>query len=201
MLRGEISVPGRDLLVTARLIMIPKGPASFRPLRIECAIIRLFSAITCDSARPLISPGLRPQQLGGGLSGSVEFGARLLDVGYDQGDTIMSIDVENAFNSLRHSFAFSELLDKAPFIGRLFRWKYGTASVMRDNLGAVIAHSRTGVGQGDPLSSICFALAFQPVLHCIADTVRALETAHNLAHPNAPSSDQGSSLPTKTTPL
>ena len=186
MLRGEISGPGRDLLVTARLIMIPKGPASFRPLRIECAIIRLFSSIACDSARLLVSPGLRPQQLGGGLSGGVEFGARLLDVGYDQGDTIISIDVENAFNSLRHSYAYSELLDKAPSIARLFRWKYGTPSVMRDNLGAVVAHTRTGVGQGDPLSSIFFALGLQPVLHRLTDTVRALETAHNLSHPNAP---------------
>jgi hypothetical protein len=42
------------------------------------------------------------------------------------------------------------------------------------------------VGQGDPVSSIIFVLALQPVLHRIADTVRALETAHNLSHPNSP---------------
>ena len=35
-LRGEILGGGHDLL-------LPKGPQSFRPLRIECALMRLFS--------------------------------------------------------------------------------------------------------------------------------------------------------------
>jgi hypothetical protein len=83
--------------------MLPKGPESFRPIRIECALMRLFSAASCDVARPLVGTSLRPQQLGGGLRGGVEIGARLLDIGYDQGDAKLSIDVENAFNSARHA--------------------------------------------------------------------------------------------------
>ena len=89
-LRGDVLGGGHDLLITARLIMLPKGPQSFRPLRIECALMRLFSAAACDIARPLMATSLRPLQLGGGLRGGVEFGARLLDIGYDQGgcDTV-----------------------------------------------------------------------------------------------------------------
>jgi hypothetical protein len=49
-----------------------------------------------------VTPFLRPHQVDGGRKGGVEFGARLLDIGHNQGDTIISIDVENAFNPTRH---------------------------------------------------------------------------------------------------
>ena len=157
-LRGDVLGGGHDLLITARLIMLPKGPQSFRPLRIECALMRLFSAAACDIARPLMATSLRPLQLGGGLRGGVEFGARLLDIGYDQGDAILSIDVENAFNSARHANIFQEILNNIPLIARFFRWKYGGSSVMRDNYGKIVAYTRTGVGQGDPWGSFFFEI-------------------------------------------
>ena len=185
-LRGEILGEGHDLLITARLIMLPKGPQSFRPLRIECALMRLFSAAACDIARPLIATSLRPLQLGGGLRGGVEFGSRLLDIGYDQGDAILSIDVENAFNSARHTNIFQEILNKIPEIARFFRWKYGGASVMRDNFGKIVAHTRTGVGQGDPWGSLFFEIGLQPVLLSLQLKMRQIESTYNLEHLNNP---------------
>jgi hypothetical protein len=131
-LRRAISGEGRDLLVGARLIMIPKGANAYRPIRIECAMMRLLGAAACDQACLQVAPFLRPHQVGGGLKGGVEFGARLLNIGHNQGDTIISIDVENAFNSTRHINVFQEILDKAPKLARIFRWKYGTPSSMRD---------------------------------------------------------------------
>ena len=67
-------------------------------------------------------------------------------------------DVENALNSARHTNIFQEILNKIPAIARFFRWKYGGASVMRDNFGKIVAHTRAGVGQGDPWGSL-FLLA------------------------------------------
>jgi hypothetical protein len=186
MLRGEILGEGQNLLVTARLIMLPKGPESFRPLRIECALMRLFSAAACDVARPLVATSLRPQQLGGGLRGGVEFGARLLDIGYDQGDAILSIDVENAFNSARHTNIYQEIWNKVPAIARIFRWKYGAPSIMRDNHGAIVAHTRTGVGQGDPWGSLFFEIGLQPVLLRLQVKMREIEATYNLENPHNP---------------
>ena len=183
-LRGEILGEGHDLLITARLIMLPKGPQSFRPLRIECALMRLFSAAACDVARPLVASSLRPLQLGGGLRGGVEFGSRLLDIGYDQGDAILSIDVENAFNSARHANMFQEILNKIPVIARIFRWKYGGPSVMRDNHGKIIAYTRTGVGQGDPWGSLFFEIGLQPVLLSLQAKMREIEATYNLENPH-----------------
>ena len=166
--------------------MIPKGANAYRPIRIECAIMRLFGAAACDQARLQVAPFLRPHQVGGGLKGGVEFGARLLDIGYNQGDTIISIDVENAFNSTRHLNIFQEIIDKAPNLARIFRWKYGTPSSMRDNAGAIVAHTCTGVGQGDPFSSVFFELALQPILLRLTEKVRAFERAYDVLHPESP---------------
>lgn len=185
-LRGDILGEGHDLLITARLIMLPKGPQSFRPLRIECALMRLFSAAACDIARPLVATSLRPLQLGGGLRGGVEFGARLLDIGYDQGDAILSIDVENAFNSARHANIFQEILNKIPVIARFFRWKYGGSSVMRDNYGKIVAYTRTGVGQGDPWGSLFFEIGLQPVLLSLQVKMRQIEATYNLDNRHSP---------------
>ena len=45
-------------------------------------------------------------------------------------------------------------------IARFFRWKYGGASVIRNNFGKIVAHTRTGVGQGDPWGSLFFEIGF-----------------------------------------
>ena len=64
--QGRITGEGRELLVTARLIMIPKPQGGLRPIRIECAIMRLMSATAAALARVIVGPSLRPIQLGGG---------------------------------------------------------------------------------------------------------------------------------------
>ena len=68
MLLGKIKGIGRDLLVGARLTLIDKPDGGSRPIRIECACRRWFSAAACKVAMLTIGPHLRPLQLGGGLS-------------------------------------------------------------------------------------------------------------------------------------
>ena len=55
-LQGRIVGEGRELLVTARLIMIPKPLGGLRPIRIECAMMRLMSATAAALARVVVSP-------------------------------------------------------------------------------------------------------------------------------------------------
>ena len=69
---------------------------------------------------------------------------------------LLSIDVENAFNSARHANIFQEILNNIPLIARFFRWKYRGSSVMRDNYDKIVAYTRTGLGQGDPWGSFFF---------------------------------------------
>lgn len=49
-----------------------------------------------------------------------------------------------------------------------------------------MAHTRTGVGQGDPFGSLFFELALQPVLLRLVEVVRQIETEYNADHPAHP---------------
>jgi Reverse transcriptase (RNA-dependent DNA polymerase) len=174
-LQGRYSGEGRDLLVTARLIMIPKPQGGLRPIRIECAIMRLLGAVAAAVARITVAPFLRPMQLGGGLRCGVEFGARMLDATYSREDCVISIDISNAFNTARHRPIWDGLATMYPGILRYYRMKHETASRMIGNDGALIGTTRTGVGQGDPWGSLFFEIGVHPALLQLAEAVKTAE--------------------------
>ena len=94
--RGEIYGTARNLLVAARLNVVPKNGNKYRPIRIECAVCRLFGAVASDIARKIVGPGLQPIQTGCGLRCGVESGARMADLAYRLEDTIIAVDIANA---------------------------------------------------------------------------------------------------------
>lgn len=185
-LQGRIVGEGRELLVTARLIMIPKPQGGLRPIRIECAMMRLMSATAAALARVVVSPLLRPIQLGGGLKCGVEIGARLLDAAYEREDAIISVDIANAFNTTRHRYIWDALAEKLPGILRYFRMKHEMPAKMIGNDGAVIAWTRTGVGQGDPWAGLFFEVAVHPALLELAQAVKTVEARLNREKPEEP---------------
>jgi hypothetical protein len=178
-LQGRITGEGRELLVTARLIMINKPDGGLRPIRIECAIMRLFGAVASGIARAVIGPMLRPLQLGGGLKCGVEFGARLLDAAYERGDGIISVDIANAFNTARHRPIWDGLQQKYPGILRYYRMKYETPARMVNNEGKVIGMTSTGVGQGDPWGGLFFEVGVHPALLDLSAAVIRTEAQYN----------------------
>ena len=191
MLRGEVTGASRDLLVAARLNMVPKAGNKYRPIRIECAVCRLFGAIASSIARKVIGPGLQPIQTGGGLRCGMEFGARMVDLAYRQGDAIIAVDLRNAFNAIRHRPIFEAITERYNPITRFFRWKYGTPSEMRDHSGQIVAYTRTGVGQGDPWGGLFFELGYQAALLRLSQHVAVEAVAYNLSNPDSPLLNSG----------
>ena len=185
-LQGRIEGEGRELLVTARLIMIPKPQGGLRPIRIECAIMRFMSATAAALARVVVSPLLRPIQLGGGLKCGVEFGARLLDAAYAREDAVISIDIANAFNTARHRAIWDGLAEKFPGILRYYRMKHEHPAKMIGNDGKTVAWTRTGVGQGDPWGGLFFEVGMHPALLQLAQEVRNVEASLNRQRPHNP---------------
>jgi hypothetical protein len=179
-LRGEILGEARDLLVTARLQMIPKADGGHRPIRIECAIVRLFGAAACGAARIMLGERLRPLQLGGGFKSGTDMLARLMDIAFAQQDAIIKVDISNAFNTIRHRAIFNRILEIIPCTARFFRWKYGSDSCMRNNSGEIIAHTCTGVGQGDPWGAMFFELGFHPALESLQALLQSIELNYTL---------------------
>ena len=174
-LQGRYSGEGRDLLVTARLIMIPKPQGGLRPIRIECAIMRLLGAVAAAMARVKVGPLLRPMQLGGGLRCGVEFGARMLDAAYLRDEAVLSIDIANAFNTARHRPIWNGLLTMFPGALRYYRMKHETSSRMIGNDGTLVGTTRTGVGQGDPWGSLFFEIGVHPALLQLAEALKKVE--------------------------
>jgi Reverse transcriptase (RNA-dependent DNA polymerase) len=186
MLRGEITGVARDLLVSARLNMVPKDGNKYRPIRIECAVCRLFGATASDIARKAVGPGLHPTQTGGGLRCGVEFGARMADIAFRQQHAIIAVDIANAFNTVRHRPIFDAIMERHRPIARFFRWKYGTPSEMRDHSGNIVAHTRTGVGQGDPFGGTFFELGYQAALLHLSEHLQNEFAAYNRENPHHP---------------
>ena len=91
-------------------------------------MMRLMSATAAAIARLVVSPQLRPIQLGGGLKCGVEIGARLLDAAYERDDCVISVDIANAFNTTRHKVIWDGLAAMYPGILRYYRMKHETAA-------------------------------------------------------------------------
>lgn len=184
MLRGEITGVGRDLLVGARLNLIDKPDGGSRPIRIECACRRWFSTTACGVAMRTIGPLLRPLQLGGGLSHGAGIGARRAGEYFQrEGFSVLSVDIENAFNSTRHRVIYDALLTYCPSLIPFFRFKYGSFSNMRNNQGVLVARTRTGVGQGDPWGSLFFEVAIQGSLLRTQEALRRIEDSMDISAP------------------
>ena len=103
----------------------------------------------------------------------------MADLAYRQEDAIIAVDIANSFNTVRHGPIFSAIMDRYSPIARFFRWKYGTSSEMRDYSGNIVAHIRTGVGQGDPRG-------FQTALLHLSRYVTEEASAYNRSHRSQP---------------
>ena len=104
-----------------------------------------------------MGPHLRSLQLGGGLSHCAGIGARMGGLFLQrEGFSVISVDIENAFNSTRYRVIYDSLRLYYPSLIPFFRFKYEHPSSMRNNAGITVASTRTGVGQvirGAPFSS------------------------------------------------
>lgn len=175
-----------DLFMVCRTVLLPKDAGGWRPLGIGEAWYRLFARILCRKFVPSVLPQMQPLQMGCGTAGGSEICARLAMLAYSHdavaGDdcAIASLDIKNAFNSIRRSLILTGIRRFCPSLERWFWAAYGSYSDLRTSDGTLVGQSQTGVRQGDPLSSLCFCVAFHAVLEriqlCLLDAVNASNT-------------------------
>jgi hypothetical protein len=184
LLTGKAPPAVRDIWTSSRLVFIPKDDTAYRPIGIGEILYRALGSTVIRTQGPHISTILKPHQLAVGVSGGVEIAAVLADLGYGDGDTgTMSIDVSNAFNSIRRRPMLEGLKENFPSITPFFIWFYGGTINLRGSNGAIIGQAGTGCLQGDPLSSLYFAAALQPTLYKLDETLRNIEIEQGTAPP------------------
>jgi len=79
-------------------------------------------------------------------------------------DVILSIDLKNAYNSIRRGVIHNALERYLPGLQCFFHWAYGVHSPLYLADGTLATTSNTGVRQGDPISALVFCLGIHGTL-------------------------------------
>jgi hypothetical protein len=164
------TAPGAQLLLGARGIALRKDlGGSIRPIAVGEMFYRIAATSIAYACR--IPEDLLPFQFGVGTSGGVEPMIHTIEkIMMGTGDyTLISIDLKNAFNSIKRTHLAEAVVKLNPGIYRFFRWAYGqhTKVLFEDGTRTHIISSQSGVRQGDPLGPYLFSLAYRPQLELL----------------------------------
>ena len=192
LLKGRVSDHIRSYLTDVRLCLIPKSDnpllPTYRPIGVGETIFRLLGRTILAKIGKDIGKKIAPHQLAVGIPGGVEIAASIAGMleaindsqtAEDTPFAMMSIDIKNAFNSIRRSYVLQGLRNYCPSLIPFFSIVYGKAVNLRWSDGSVIGKASTGVIQGDPLSTLYFALGMQPLLIELNAKLRRIQADRN----------------------
>ena len=84
--------------------------------------MRVMGSAAASVTGPLYAKELGPHQFGGNVSRGSEIISRTLDLGLDNGMTVMIVDHTNAFGEVRLLDIYEKMKDLSPKELRLFRF-------------------------------------------------------------------------------
>lgn len=163
---GSVPEAIRPFLAGAHLTPLIKSQHDIRPIASGDPLRRIASKCynrhIMEEARSM----LEPIQHGCSESGTEKIIHHLRSVidtlpSTDQ-QVVLKIDLRNAFNSVSRDVILDRTVALFPSMARYIYFCYGRHSSLFYNSN--IVKSMTGVQQGDPLSTLLFCIAIQPVL-------------------------------------
>jgi hypothetical protein len=181
-LNNEVSVTVRDILVTNRLVGIPKPgtTVAVRPIAISEAALKIASSLAIKECGSFLDQ----------LFGNLQFGLREKGcetiihgirgmVNADRDLCVISVDFKNAYNAVYREWIAQQLRkypeDLGPYYS-FWQFAYGKHARLRVFHGNTSTElfSRRGVRQGDPSASALFCLALHPILAQVSEEFRSL---------------------------
>ena len=145
----------------SRLVAVGKPDSGVRPIAVGEAIIRSAATIALSAEINSISNDLQPIQFALCKGGAEEVIHRIRLGTQNEGQSVVSVDFSNAFNTVSRTLIANEV-SKYPKMVPLFDLLYATPSDLYWR-NEVITSSQ-GTRQGDVLGPALFSLAINPVL-------------------------------------
>ena len=177
---GALPDSVKPFLLPSILIGIDKNAgASVRPIAIGEIFYRIAAYRGQLVVQKVAQSILQPIQLGVGISGGCESIVHNLQHALELGDhpvAALAIDFKNAFNCVSRKSMLEALYShpQLQYIWRLVDFAYSVPSdlYIRNGDGKLWPgiYSAQGVRQGDPLSSLLFALTIQPIYEAVVQT-------------------------------
>ena len=180
---GSPELPIGQALAAARLIALPKGENSVRPIAIGEVLRRLVARTICLQEKSLMAEILSPTQYGVAVSGGLDLIFHQIQAGLEaHGDWgLFKCDLKNAFNSVAREAFFQEVSNNIPSILPFTKLLYGQPSplIYKGSDGSTNTEIRScqGVHQGDPLGPFYFCLAIPPVLKKLTENHKDLHVS------------------------
>ena len=163
---GTQSLP--QLFLSSRLVPLRKNiEGDVRPIAVGELLYRIAAKVLARSAKF----ELLDYQFGVKTRNGVEPLLHLAQL-RGQRESLLSIDLSNAFNSMKRRFIFKAIEENAETLKKYFSWAYGRKSWLFLD-GHHVLDSSCGVRQGDPLGPLCFSLGYAVMLRKLKESLVA----------------------------
>lgn len=182
LLSGCLNKQQSRLMRTGRLVLLvkgvnPDGTKQYRPLGVGCALLRLMHKVMMKTLKEEGKLHLQKHQYAVGVSDAGAIFAAEAQAAFDLGLALMGTDIKNAYNTMERLRIYREIRQHCPKLLRWFVCFMADDSVLMQSDGVVVGTCKTGVVQGDPMSSFCYCYGFNPCIQQIEASIKERHTA------------------------